>query len=312
MKTRKTTTENDYDLKLGKATLHLTNQNKVYFPDDGITKGDIVNYYNEVANLILPYLKDRPQSMNRFPNGIKESSFYQKDVDTEKIPSWLKTAAVFSESNDANIDYLICNDKATLLYMANLGCIDINPWNSTIKNIENPDWMVIDIDPEKEDFKEVIKTALTVKEVMDELKTECYCKTSGATGLHVYVPLAGKYNYDTVKLFAELIAREVHSRLPDITSLERTIKKRNHKIYVDFLQNRTGQTLAAPYSVRPKPGATVSTPLEWDEVNDSLSPSQFTIENVAQRFREKGDLWKPVLGKGANLKIILKKLELTG
>jgi bifunctional non-homologous end joining protein LigD len=302
-------TENDYDLKVGKTTLHLTNQNKVYFPDDGITKGDIVNYYNEVADLILPYLKNRPQSMNRFPNGIKGPSFYQKDVDTDKIPAWLKTAAIYSESNNADIDYLICNDKATLLYMANLGCIDINPWNSTLKNIENPDWMVIDIDPEKEDFKEVVLTALTVKEVLDELQTECYCKTSGATGLHVYVPLGAKYNYDSVKLFGELIAHQVHSRLPEITSLERTVKKRNRKIYIDFLQNRTGQTLAAPYSVRPKPGATVSTPLEWDEVNDNLSPSQFTIENVLERFVEKGDLWKPVLGKGANLKSILKKLE---
>ncbi|MGV3698031.1 DNA ligase D [Flavobacterium sp.] len=309
MKKQKATTENEYDLKVGKTTLHLTNQHKIYFPDDGITKGDIVNYYNEVAGLILPYLKNRPQSMNRFPNGIAGPSFYQKDVDVNKIPAWLKTEAIHSDSNDADIDYLICNDKATLLYMANLGCIDINPWNSTIKNIENPDWMVIDIDPEKDDFTAVVRTALTVKEVLDELHTDCYCKTSGATGLHVYVPLGAKYNYDTVKLFAELIARQVHERLPEITSLERTIKKRDHKIYIDFLQNRTGQTLAAPYSVRPKPGATVSTPLEWDEVNESLSPSQFTIFNVMERFKEKGDLWKPVLGKGANLKTILKRLE---
>jgi bifunctional non-homologous end joining protein LigD len=306
------TRENDYDLKVGKTTLHLTNQNKVYFPDDGITKGDIVDYYAEAAELILPYLKDRPQSMNRFPNGINGPSFYQKDLDLDKVPSWLKTASIHSDSNDADIDYLICNDKATLLYMANLGCIDINPWNSTVKNIDNPDWMVIDIDPEKEDFTKVVKTALTVKEVMDELNADCYCKTSGATGLHVYVPLGAKYSYDTVKLFGELIAREVYTRIPDITSIERTIKKREHKIYIDFLQNRTGQTLAAPYSVRPKPGATVSTPLEWNEVNESLSPSQFTIHNVMQRFKEKGDLWKPVLGKGVNLKGILKKLESTG
>ncbi|KFF03018.1 DNA ligase D [Flavobacterium reichenbachii] len=302
-------TENNFDLKIGKTTLHLTNQNKIYFPDDGITKGDIVNYYSEVSDLILPYLKDRPQSMYRFPNGIKEMGFYQKDVDNDKIPSWIKTKKIFSESNDANIDYLICNDKATLLYMANLGCIDINPWNSTIKHIENPDWVVIDIDPEKDDFKEVVKTALTVKEVMDGFETECYCKTSGATGLHVYIPLEAKYDYDSVKLFAQLIAREVQTRLPEITTLERSIKKRNHKIYIDYLQNRTGQTLAAPYSVRPKPGATVSTPLEWSEVNDKLSPSQFTIKNVLQRFEKKGDLWKPVLGKGANIKTILKSIS---
>jgi bifunctional non-homologous end joining protein LigD len=301
--------ENNFDLKIGRTTLHLTNQNKIYFPDDGITKGDIVNYYSEVSDLILPYLKDRPQSMYRFPNGIKEMGFYQKDVDNDKIPSWIKTKKIFSESNNANIDYLICNDKATLLYMANLGCIDINPWNSTIKHIENPDWVVIDIDPENDDFKEVVKTALTVKEVMDGFETECYCKTSGATGLHVYIPLGAKYDYDSVKLFAQLIAREVQSRLPDITTLERSLKKRNHKIYVDYLQNRTGQTLAAPYSVRPKPGATVSTPLEWNEVNDKLLPSQFTIKNVLKRFEKKGDLWKPVLGKGANIKTILKSIS---
>lgn len=301
--------ENDVDLKLGKVTLHLTNQNKIYFPEDQITKGDIVNYYNEVSELILPYLKDRPQSMNRFPNGIEGPSFYQKDVDEDKIPTWIKTKKIFSESNDANIDYLICNDKATLLYMANLGCIDINPWNSTIKRIDNPDWVVIDIDPEKDDFKAVVDVALAVKEVMDSFDAPCYCKTSGASGLHVYIPLGGKYDYDTVKIFAEILAHEVHEKLPDTTSLERSIKKRKGKIYIDYLQNRKGQTLAAPYSVRPKPGATVSTPLEWNEVNHKLSPQQFTIKNVLKRFEQKGDLWAPVLGKGIDMKSILKKTE---
>ncbi|KQO22940.1 DNA ligase [Flavobacterium sp. Leaf82] len=302
-------TENDYDLKIGKTTLHLTNQNKVYFPDNGITKGEIVQYYNEVADLILPYLKDRPQSMNRFPNGISGASFYQKDVDVDKVPAWLKTKKVFSESNEEYLNYLLCNDKATLLYMANLGCIEMNPWNSTIKHIENPDWLVIDIDPEKDNFEEVVKTALTVKEVLDELETECYCKTSGATGLHVYIPLGAQYDYDSIKILGELLATEIQSRLPETTSLERSIKKRKHKIYIDYLQNRRGQTLAAPYSVRPKPGATVSTPLEWSEVNLKLHPSQFTIKNVMKRFEKKGDLWQPVLGKGANIKKILHKLE---
>ncbi|MBF4515513.1 DNA ligase D [Flavobacterium sp. ANB] len=301
-------TEDNFDLKVGKNTVHLTNQNKIYFPDDKITKGEIVQYYNEVADLILPYLKDRPQSMNRFPNGITEPNFYQKDVDVDKIPSWLKTKKVFSESNNENLNYLICNDKATLLYMANLGCIEINPWNSTINHIENPDWLVIDIDPSNDKFEEVIQTALTVKEIMDELETECYCKTSGASGLHVYIPLGAQYDYDSIKIFAELIARKIHERLPKITSLERSIKKRKNKIYVDYLQNRRGQTLAAPYSVRPVAGAQVSTPLEWSEVNSKLHPSQFTIKNALQRFEKKGDLWTPVLGKGANLKKIMGKL----
>ena len=304
------TTENDYDLKIGKTILHLTNQNKIYFPQDGITKGDIIQYYNETAPLMLPYLKDRPESMNRFPNGIDSPGFYQKDIDVDKTPKWLKTKKIFSESNDADVNYLICNDKETLLYMANLGCIEINPWNSTIKNISNPDWLVIDLDPAKEDdFKSVIETALVVKEVMDELETECLCKTSGASGLHIYIPLGAQYDYDSIKILAELIAKEVHTRLPETTSIERSIKKRKNKLYIDFLQNRRGQTLAAPYSVRPQPGATVSTPLEWNEVNEKLHPSQFTIKNVLQRFEKKGDLWKPVLSKGANIKKIIKKLE---
>ncbi|GAA6767299.1 non-homologous end-joining DNA ligase [Flavobacterium sp. CGRL1] len=304
------TTENDYDLKIGKTILHLTNQNKIYFPQDGITKGDIIQYYNEAAPLMLPYLKDRPESMNRFPNGIDSPGFYQKDIDADKTPKWLKTKKIFSESNDADVNYLICNDKETLLYMANLGCIEINPWNSTIKNISNPDWLVIDLDPAKEDdFKSVIETALVVKEVMDELETECLCKTSGASGLHIYIPLGAQYDYDSIKILAELIAKEVHTRLPKTTSIERSIKKRKNKLYIDFLQNRRGQTLAAPYSVRPQPGATVSTPLEWNEVNEKLHPSQFTIKNVLQRFEKKGDLWKPVLSKGANIKKIIKKLE---
>ena len=306
---KKEKTENDYDLKVGKTVLHLTNQNKVYFPKDGITKGDIIHYYNEVSELILPYLKDRPESMNRFPNGIDSPSFYQKDVDVDKIPKWLKTKKVFSESNNADIDYLICNNKETLLYMANLGCIEMNPWNSTTKHIQNPDWLVIDLDPAGNDFAPVVTTALVVKEVLDELETECLCKTSGASGLHIYIPLGAKYDYDSIKILGELIAKEVQSRLPDITSIERSIKKRKNKLYIDFLQNRRGQTLAAPYSVRPKPGATVSTPLEWSEVNEKLHPSQFTIKNVLKRFEKKGDLWTPVLSKGANIKKIIHKLE---
>ncbi|MBF4507877.1 DNA ligase D [Flavobacterium sp. JLP] len=306
---KKNKTENDYDLNVGKRVLHLTNQNKIYYPKDGITKGDIVQYYNEVAPLILPYLKNRPESMNRFPNGIDGPSFYQKDVDIEKTPSWLKTKKLFSESNDADVNYLICNDKETLLYMANLGCIEMNPWNSTIQHIDNPDWLVIDIDPEKDDFEAVVETALTVKQVLDELETECLCKTSGASGLHVYIPLGAQYDYDSIKILGELLATEIQSRLPETTSLERSIKKRNHKIYIDYLQNRKGQTLAAPYSVRPRPGATVSTPLEWSEVNNKLHPSQFTIKNVLNRFEKKGDLWAPILSKGANIKKIIKKLE---
>jgi bifunctional non-homologous end joining protein LigD len=304
------TTENDFDLKIGKKSLHLTNQNKIYFPYDGITKGDIINYYNEVADVILPYLIGRPQSLNRFPNGIKGHSFYQKDIDVEKSPDWLKTTQIYAESSDKEIDYLLCNDKATLLYMVNIGCIEINPWNSVIKHLEKPDWAVIDLDPsDPNEFTEVVKAALTVKKVMDELETECYCKTSGVSGLHIYIPLAAKYKYEDVRRFAELIAHTVNVRLPQTTTVTRTIKKRDKKIYIDYLQNSFGQTLASPYSVRPKQGATISTPLEWNEVNKNLSPSRFTIKNILNRLDKTGDIWKPVLSKGAKLDKILKTLS---
>lgn len=299
----------DKEMKIGKVTLKLTNQQKIYWPDDNITKGDLVDYYDQMAEYILPYLKDRPQSLNRFPDGIKGFSFYQKDFDTKVIPTWLNTEEIYSESNKENIDYLICNDKATLLYMINLGCIEVNPWNSHLKKLDNPDWLVIDLDPEDIDFTEVVRAAQVVKTVCDELQIDCYCKTSGATGLHIFIPLAAKYEYKIARHFAQLIAQQVHMRLPNTTSLERQPKNRQNRIYLDYLQNSKGQTLAAPYSVRPKPGATVSTPLEWDEVNEKLSPSQFTIKNIFKRLQKKGDLWMPVIGKGIDIKKALGKLE---
>ena len=300
--------ENDYSLKVGKTTLHLTNQNKIYFPESKITKGEVIEYYNHVSHLILPYLKDRPQSLYRFPNGIDHQPFYQKNIELEKTSSWLKTVEIKSDNNEQSVNYLLCNDRETLLYMANLGCIEINPWNSTVNNLNNPDWVIIDIDPELDDFKKVVETALVVKGVMDEVNAPCFCKTSGASGLHVYIPLKAKYDYETVKIFANLIAIEVQSRLPDTTTLERSIKKRSHKIYIDYLQNRKGQTIAAPYCVRPQPEATVSTPLEWDEVNADLSPKMFTIKNAIERFEKKGDLWKGVLSESANIESILRQM----
>jgi bifunctional non-homologous end joining protein LigD len=285
----------DIDLKIGKITLHLTNQDKVYWPDEGYTKGDLVNYYKEVSSFILPYLKDRPESLNRFPNGINGPSFYQKDQDTKVIPKWVKTHPVYSESNQEDLDYLICNNLPTLLYMANLGCIEINPWNSRLKKLDYPDWVVMDLDPGDIPFVEVVKTAIEVRKVLEEAKISGYCKTSGATGLHIYVPLGAKYEYPEAREFMKTIAEHVHERLPATTSMERSPAKRRKQIYLDYLQNSRGQTLAAPYCVRPKPGATVSTPLEWDEVNAKLDPKKFTIKTIFKRLEKVGDLWKPVI-----------------
>ena len=243
------------DAKIGGVTLHLTNQQKIYWLEEGITKGELVDYYDKIAPIMLPYLKDRPQSMRRHPNGITGPDFFQKDIDVEKVPSWLTTKRIYSTSNKAYIDYLICNNKATLMYMANLGCIEINPWNSRISKPDNPDWIVIDLDPEDIPFSEVIKTANTVRKVFEELEIESYPKTSGSRGIHIYIPLAAKYDYEIARTFAQLIAQRVHDRLPDITSIVRSPSKRQKKVYLDYLQNSKGQTLAAPYSLRPKPGA---------------------------------------------------------
>ncbi|MBP1167023.1 MULTISPECIES: DNA ligase D [unclassified Chryseobacterium] len=301
-------TEKEKEITLDKHLVKLTNQNKVYFPEENITKGDVIDYYQSIARYILPYLKNRPLSLNRFPNGIEEQSFYQKDAG-DHIPEWIKTTQVYSESNDKYIDYIYCNDKATLAYLNNLGCIDLNPWNSSLPDLEHPDYLVLDLDPSsKNTFDEVIETALQVNEVLKSIKIKGYCKTSGSTGIHIYIPMGGKYDFDQVKDFAHILMKQVNDKLPKITTLERSLQKRdNKKIYLDYLQNRTGQTLASAYSLRPKQGAAVSMPLDWDELKFGLKPTDFTITNALDRIKEKGDLFKPVLGKGIDM---IKALEL--
>lgn len=308
-KSSKKSKDNDEEIKINGRVLKVTNRNKVYFPESGITKGDLIDYYRKISPYILPYLKKRPESLNRHPNGIEKPGFYQKDMDTSQVPEWVHTEKQYSKSNEEYLDYLVCDDEATLVYMANLGCIEINPWHSTFDNPDMPDYMIMDLDPGEIGFREVVRTALKVKEICDAIGIESFCKTSGATGLHVYLPLKKKYTYDEIKLFGELLATAVHQELPDTTSIERTVSKRKEKIYVDFLQNRKGQTIAAAYSARPKPGATVSTPLLWSEVNENLDPKDFTIFTIHDRLKKTGDLWKGVLGKGANIQKALGKLE---
>lgn len=295
-------------IKIGKQEVKLTNQNKIYWPAEGYTKGDLIDYYNKMSRYILPYLKDRPESLNRFPNGIAGESFYHKDAG-DTAPDWVAKAKMFSESNNKNIEYLICNDAASLIYLANLGCIEMNPWNSTIKKPEYPTYMIIDIDPsEKNTFEQVIEAALATKEVLDRCGADAYCKTSGSSGIHVFVPMGNKYDYEQIKNFAHIIALNVVEMLPGSTTLERSLNKRDKsKIYIDYLQNRKGQTISSVYSLRPRPGATASAPLHWDEVKTGLHPSQFDIHTLPDRVSKSGDIFKPVLGKGIDLKKCLEK-----
>jgi bifunctional non-homologous end joining protein LigD len=290
-----------------KSKVEFSHLDKVFFPEAKITKGDLVEYYTQLSDYILPYLKDRPHSLLRQPNGYKGESFFQKDV-ADMPPDWVKTASIFSESNDKNINYLVCDSLDSLLYMVQLGCIEINPWNSTTKHLDKPDWVVIDLDPEDIPFKKVVEAALVVKKLVDELKIPAIPKTSGKTGIHIYIPTKAAYNYDQAKQFGQILATLVYERLPDTTSLERSPAKRQQKIYVDFLQNREGQTLAAPYSVRPTKAASVSTPLHWDEVNQKLDPSNFTIKNTLKRLDKEGDLWKPIFKQKVDIKKVLKQL----
>jgi bifunctional non-homologous end joining protein LigD len=291
----------------------FTHLDKLYWPDEGITKGDLIIYYQTIAPFILPYLKNRPLSLKRNPNGIKDKGFYHKDAG-DIAPSWMKTAAIYSESPDKIIHYLVCNNVRTLLFIANLGCIEMNPWNSVVNNSDKPDYLVIDIDPsDKNNFDEVTDVALATKEIMDAIGINGYCKTSGASGMHIYIPCSRQYEYEMVRNFAKTLATIIHRRLPSLTTIERSLAKRKkNEVYIDFLQNSRGQTLASAYSARPRPGATVSTPLDWKEVKHGLHPSQFTINNIFKRVARKGDLFKGVLGKRINIPAALKKAQQAG
>lgn len=292
--------------KMNGHELKFTNLSKIYWPDEKYTKRDMLNYYYQAAPYLLPYLKDRPQSLNRFPNGIKGKSFYQKDI-TATAPDWLKRSPY--TTNGENKNFLVPEDEASILYMANAGAIEMNPWNSTIHKEDFPDWCLIDLDPsEKNSFDQVIKTAQVTKKILDSFGVTGYPKTSGSTGIHIYIPLGAKYTYDQCQLFGKVIATQVHNELPEFTSIERMTKNRKNKLYIDYLQNRPKATLAAPYSLRPKPGASVSMPLHWEEVKKGLAMKDFTIKNAMARIKSEGDIFKPVLGKGINLEKILKKL----
>lgn len=297
----------DANIQIGGQLLKFTNLDKVFWPDEGITKGDMIQYYRMMATVILPYLKGRPESMNRHPDGIQGGSFYQKNV-RGRVPAWMETVEISSDDGSCS-EYLLCQDEATLLYMANLGCIEINPWCSRKRSLNSPDFAVVDLDPEDIGFDAVIATAQTVREVLDEADIPAFPKTSGATGIHIYIPLAARYSYEEARNFAKTIALLANHRNPHITSIERMPYKRQGKVYIDFLQNARGQTLAAPYSIRPRPGAPVSTPLKWAEVKPGLNPVDFNIFTIEDRIAKIGDLYKPVLEQGVDIEQALDRLE---
>ena len=290
-------------------SLTFTHLSKIFWPKEKYTKRDLLNYYYQVTPYILPYLKERPQSLNRHPNGITGPGFYQKNV-SGKVPDWIETFPYHSAQDNEDKEFLVCTDGASLLYMVSLGCIELNPWSSRVQSPDNPDWCIIDLDPDKKTpFEKVIEAAQVTRKILDAAGVTSYCKTSGSTGLHIYFPLGGQYTYEESKEFARVIVHRVNTEIPDYTTIERTVSARKGRMYLDFLQNRPQATIAAPYSVRPKPGATVSAPLHWEEVKKGLATLDFTIKNMPARLKEVGDLFKPVLGKGISMEKALKKLN---
>lgn len=286
----------------------ISNIDKVYWPESGTTKYDLIDYYLQISEFILPHLVDRPQSLHRHPNGILEEGFYQKDNDS--VPEWLQTTTIYSKSSERKIEYLLCQNTASLIYMANLGCIEINPWHSRLGKLDFPDYGIIDLDPtEGTDFKNVIKIAKEFKSVLDTAKIEGYCKTSGSKGLHIYIPMGAEYSYEEVRNFIKLLCHMVEQRHPKIATMERRIKNRKGKIYLDYLQNRKGHTIASVYSARPLANAPVSMPIAWDEIKSGLTPQKYTLRNTLKRVEKCRDLFQSLINTTIDMETALDQLE---
>jgi DNA ligase D len=301
--------KNEVTLNVDGRNLKFTNLDKIFYPRDGYTKRDIINYYDAVAHLLVPHLANRPLSLKRYPNGIHEPFFFQKDM-PESTPDWVRIELIPSEYRGESIRYVVADDRATLLYLANLGCVDQNPWMSRIGTLEYPDFALIDLDPtEGASFDLIIEAALLVKKQLDQLELEGYPKTTGGDGMHVYIPLEPTYTYEQVRSFAEILFHLVYADAPDLFTTPRTVSKRKKgRVYFDYLQISTGKTIAAPYVIRAYDGAPVATPLEWNEVKRGLRPHDFRMANVLDRFERMGDLFRGVLDRPQKLEPVLKRL----
>jgi bifunctional non-homologous end joining protein LigD len=285
--------------------LHLTNLNKVFWPDLGYTKRDLLDYYQAIAPVMLPYLVDRPQVLHRHVDGHTGKEFYQRV--SRKTPAWMKTVEITLEDGRRR-DYHLCQDWPTLLWLANFGCIELSPWSSRVDALDRPDYAVIDLDPIDVPFPRVVEVANAVRKVIDVGATG-FCKTSGQRGLHIYLPLGRQYTYEQAMMASKLVTTLVNRELPALTSLDPLTKNRQGMVYLDTTRNSRGQVMAAAYSARPFPGATVSAPLRWSELTKRLDPTKFTIKTMPGRVERVGDLWQGVLGPGIDLASWIQQLE---
>jgi bifunctional non-homologous end joining protein LigD len=301
------------EIRKGRRVLKLSNLDKPFWPDEGITKGDLLAYYRDVADTVVPHLKDRPFTMKRYPDGAYGKFFFQKDA-PKHMPEWIKTVEVTVTTRDTprerrKIRAPLVNDDLALLWMVNMGCIDLNTWYSRVDKPNRPDWVLFDLDPSDDvGFPETIEVARLVKQVLDAVGLESYAKTSGSDGIHVLVPIARRHTYDETREFAEIVAGALARTHRGLVTTEWTRSKRRG-VLIDSNQNGEGKTIASAYSVRPREGAPVSTPLRWDEVGEGLDPRDFTMDAVRDRIAKHGDLFEPVLHGRQSLTTALKTVR---
>ncbi|HEV2083620.1 MAG TPA: non-homologous end-joining DNA ligase, partial [Gemmatimonadales bacterium] len=289
-----------------------TNLSKVFWPDDGYTKGNLIDYYRAISPWMLPYLADRPVVLTRYPDGIAGKSFFQKDA-PGFVPDWIRTERMWSEQAEREIDYFVCDDEASLLYLINMGTIPLHVWASRTAKIDRPDWCVLDLDPKDAPFSDVIKVAQTLHALCKEIGLPNLVKTSGSSGLHVLIPLGGQCRYDEARSLGELLARLVTAELPEISTVTRQVSRRGGKVYIDYLQIGAGRLIVAPFSVRPLPGAPVSMPLRWSEVKPGLDIRSFTIKTAPSRMTKlKRDPLREVLEEEPDLAAALERLAKRG
>jgi bifunctional non-homologous end joining protein LigD len=300
-------------IKKGKRVLRLSNLDKPFWPEEGITKGDLLAYYRDVASVVVPHIRDRPFTMKRYPDGWQGKFFFQKDKPAG-MPDWIPTLNIEVSTRERprqrrRIDAPLVNDELSLLWMVNMACIDLNTWYSRVDKLDRPDFVLFDLDPSPDvGFEETVQVALLVKEALDALGLESFCKTSGADGIHVLVPVERRSTYDDTRQFAEIIAGALAATHRGLVTTEWSKSKRRG-VLIDANQNGEGKTIASVYSVRPKAGAPVSTPLRWEEVNESLDPAEFTMDVVRQRVAEHGDLFEGVLKTRQSLAKALRALQ---
>jgi bifunctional non-homologous end joining protein LigD len=289
-------------------TVPFSNLTKVFWPVEGYTKGDLIEYYRAISPWLLPYLADRPLVMTRYPDGIDGKSFFQKDA-PNFAPDWIRLERIWSEHAEREIDYFVCDDLETLLYVANLGSIPLHVWASRVAAPERPDWCILDLDPKGAPFSHVVTIARAIRALCEEIDLPSFIKTSGATGLHVLIPLGGQCTHSESRVFGEILARVIEQQHPKIATTARALGARGGKVYVDFLQNGHGKTIAGPFSARPVPGATCSAPLKWSEVNGKLDPKNYTLKTLPARMKKlKDDPLAPVLTLKPDLQSALAKL----